>query len=295
MGAKQFYHVHLISDVPAETLQALFQRAALAFSAHEPIVHVHALIDTAPALRAAMEEIEQEPGLVLHMLGDPELNRMLEAFCHEQGLSCMAVMDPLLEMLSAYLNTHGAPKRIKRLPLDEHYFSRMRALDFALLHDDGQNIDSLGEADIILLGLSRTSKTPTSVYLANHGLRTANVPFIDAQSLPAILFSLKEPLIVGLVASTGKLSHVRRSRLEHMGADKLADYAAREAIAREIRELRQLCERHGWPVIDVSRRAVEETAALIMNLHRDHARRLEERRCAAREDEEAERKGEEEA
>ncbi len=276
-AARQFYHVHLVADAPAETLQQLFGRAALSFSRHEPIVHVHAMVDEAAALRGVLEELENEPGLVLHMLGDPALRRRLEESCAAQGLPCMAVLDPLVEMLSAYLNTHGAPARRRRLPLDDHYFSRMRALDFAMLHDDGQNLDTVHEADIVLVGLSRTSKTPTSIYLANHGLRTANVPFISIDSIPRQVLALSGPLVVGLVASTGRLRNVRRSRLEEMRAQGSAgDYATREQIAREIRDLSRLCARHGWPVIDVSRRAVEETAAIIMNLHRDHVRRQQE-------------------
>jgi len=211
------------------------------------------------------------------MLGDPGLRRQLEEACKGQGLPCIGVLDALMEMLSAYLNTRCAPAGWRRLPLDEHYFSRMRALDFAMLHDDGQNLQTLNEADVVLIGLSRTSKTPTSIYLANQGLRTANVPFIGAEALPEQVVKLKGPLIVGLVASTGRLHDVRRTRLEGMAAEGAGgDYAARGQIAREIAELKRICARHGWPVIDVSRRAVEETAAIIMNLHREHARRRQE-------------------
>ena len=265
-SASSYFHVHLISDSTGEGLRQLLDKALLFFAGHQPIVHMHTLVRAQKDLTRVLEQLEAEPGLVLHGLTDKRLRRRLEDYCAEQGLACMAVLDPLVDMLSAWLNTRESVVRSPRPALDEHYFARMRALDFAMMHDDGANADSLNEADIILLGLSRTSKTPTSIYLANQGYRTANIPFIAGQPLPDILFHLKEPLIVGLVASSQALKGLRASRLDDLGAGRVRDYAERRAIAGEIRELRKLCERHGWPVIDVTRRAVEETAAMIINL-----------------------------
>ncbi len=274
-SAKSYFHVHLVSDSTGEGLRQLLDKALLFFAGHQPIVHMHALVRSAADMQQVLEQLEEEPGLVLHGLSDKRLRARLEEHCAEQGLACMAVLDPLVEMLSAWLNTHEKVVSSPRPALDEHYFARMRALDFAMMHDDGQNTDTLQEADIILIGLSRTSKTPTSIYLANQGYRTANIPFIAGQSLPENLFRLKEPLIVGLVATSQALSGLRSSRLQDIGAQRAGDYAERRAIATEIRELRKLCERHGWPVIDVTRRAVEETAAMIIKL-------FEQRRQMAR-------------
>lgn len=275
-NAKSFFHVHLVSDSTGEGLRQLLDKALLFFPGHQPIVHMHPLVRSAPEMARVLEQLEEEPGLVLHGLSEKRLRQQLEAHCAEQGLACLGLLDPLVEMLSAWLNTRGHHARGPRPALDEHYFARMRALDFAMLHDDGQNTDSLHEADIILIGLSRTSKTPTSIYLANQGYRTANIPFIAGQPLPEELFRLKEPLIVGLVATSNALSGLRGSRLQDMGAqhggEPVREYADRRAIAHEIRELRKLCERHGWPVIDVTRRAVEETAAMIIKLHQQRQR-----------------------
>ena len=278
-SASRYFHVHLVSDSTGEGLRQLLDKALLFFPGHSPIVHMHTLVRSPQDLAAVLERLEEEPGLVVHALSAPAQRQRLEAFCQEQGLPCMAALDALVEMLSAYLNTHEKLVRSPRPALDEHYFARMRALDYAMMHDDGQNTETLDEADIILIGLSRTSKTPTSIYLANQGYRTANIPFVAGQELPGRLFRLKKPLIVGLVASTQALSGIRRNRLADIGADARAGavdaYADRQDIAREVQALKKLCARHDWPVIDVTRRAVEETAAMIVNLYRQHREKLE--------------------
>jgi regulator of PEP synthase PpsR (kinase-PPPase family) len=278
-SASRYFHVHLVSDSTGEGLRQLLDKALLFFPGHSPIVHMHTLVRSPQALAQVLERLEEEPGLVVHALSTPAQRQRLEAFCQEQGLPCMAALDALVEMLSAYLNTHEKLVRSPRPALDEHYFARMRALDYAMMHDDGQNTETLDEADIILIGLSRTSKTPTSIYLANQGYRTANIPFVAGQALPEQLFRLKTPLIVGLVASTQTLSGIRRNRLADIGAEARGSgveaYADRRDIAREVQALKTLCARHDWPVIDVTRRAVEETAAMIVNLHRRHREKLE--------------------
>ncbi len=279
-NARSFFHVHLVSDSTGEGLRQLLDKALLFFPGHQPIAHTHPLVRSAADMARVLEQLEEEPGLVLHGLSDRKLRKRLEDHCNEQGLACMGLLDPLVEMLSAWLNTNEKLARSPRPALDEHYFARMRALDFAMMHDDGANVDSLHEADIILIGLSRTSKTPTSIYLANQGYRTANIPFIAGQPLPQTVLRLKGPLIVGLVATSNALSGLRGNRLEDIGAHgmnrqgggQVRDYADRRAIAAEIRELKKLCERHGWPVIDVTRRAVEETAAMIIKLHQQRQR-----------------------
>ena len=277
-SAGNYFHVHLVSDTTGEGLRQLLDKALMFFPAHQPLLHMHTLVRAPRDLEAVLERLEEEPGLVLHAIGTPQQRARLEHFCRDQGLPCMGVLDPLVEMLSAYLNTHEKHVKSPRPALDEHYFARMRALDYAMMHDDGQNARTLHEADIILIGLSRTSKTPTSIYLANQGYRTANIPFIGAQGLPGELLRLKKPLIVGLVATTRTLSGLRRNRLDDIGAKDVRNYAERRAIAAEVTELKKLCARHGWPVIDVTRRAVEETAAMIINMLQEKRQRERERR-----------------
>jgi hypothetical protein len=154
--------------------------------------------------------------------------------------------------------------------LNAEYFKRIDAMNFTLLHDDGQLPDDMNEADVLLLGVSRTSKTPTSIYLANRGLKTANIPLVPGMTLPFRPETLKKPLVVGLVASPERIVQIRQNRLLSLKADENTAYVDRDSVAEEIALSRKLCARHHWPMIDVTRRSIEETAAAIMDLYRDH-------------------------
>ena len=265
--ASRFYHIHLVSDATGETLTRVAQAVTASFSAHQPREHTHTMIRNPARMDEVLAEIDKAPGIVLYTLADGGLKSRLEEKCRDLGLPCVSILDPVIAALTGYLNTEQSPRVGGQHALNENYFSRIKALDFTMMHDDGQHPETLHKADIVIIGISRTSKTPTSIYLANRGLRTANVPYVPGRPLPEELFKLKKPLVVGLVANASVISEIRRKRLDILNDSANGDYVDRRQIAREITELKNLCARNGWPVIDVSRRSIEETAALILNFY----------------------------
>ncbi len=271
-SANRFFHIHLVSDASGETLNRVVKAVTANYASHQPIEHQHAMVRSSEELETAIHKIEEEPGITLYTLADEEMKQRLERACADLGLPCISILDPATEALAKYLNTEKNPRVGGQHTLNETYFSRIMALDYAMVHDDGQHPETLKNADIVLLGISRTSKTPTSIYLANRGLRTANIPFVSGRPLPEELFELEKSLIVGLVANAAVISDIRRKRLDILRDDGNEDYVDRHQIAQETIELKTLCARQGWPVIDVSRRSIEETAALILNLMEERAR-----------------------
>ena len=178
-------------------------------------------------------------------------------------------LQPILKVFESYLGMASTPTVAGQHVLDADYFRRIEALNFTMLHDDGHLPENLDDADILLVGISRTSKTPTSIYLANRGYKTANVPLIPGVPLPPKIEARTNAFVVGLVASAERISQVRQNRVLEHAASHFDTYVDREAIAAEIAETRQLCARRGWPVIDVTRRSIEETAAAILRLYYD--------------------------
>jgi regulator of PEP synthase PpsR (kinase-PPPase family) len=213
-----------------------------------------------------MEEIAAAPGIVVHTIVDPDLRGSLEEVCRALDVTCLAALDPLTLALGRYLGAAVTSRVGAQHALDTDYFNRMEALNFAIGHDDGQSAGELETADVVLVGISRTSKTPTCIYLAHRGVRAANVPLVPDQPLPEKLFQLTRPMIVALTASPDRLIQVRRNRLLSQREEKNTAYTDVDAVREETVRARRLYERHGWPVIDVTRRSVEETAAAIVNL-----------------------------
>ena len=261
-----YFHVHLVSDSTGETQNAMAKAVVARFEGVIPIEHIYALVRSPKQLERVLEEIEGQPGIVLHTLVDPELRAMLEKGCRALGMPQVGALDPLVTVLSGYLGAALSSRVGAQHALDHDYFERMSALDFAIHHDDGQGLGELERADVVLVGVSRTSKTPTCVYLAHRGVRAANVPLVPTQDPPPSLSELKNPLVVGLVVSPDRLVSIRRNRLEHLGVQADTDYVDVDRVREETVRARRLFERLGWPVIDVSRRSVEETAAQVINL-----------------------------
>ena len=267
-----FFHLHMISDATGETLITV-ARAAAAQHEIRPIEHVHSMVRTAKQLERVIAALEEEPGLVLYTLVDRALAERLENACRAMGVPCASVLEPVLQLLQNYLGAPGARRSGAQHALDADYFRRIDALNFTMIHDDGQLAGSLEEADVVLVGISRTSKTPTSIYLANRGIKTANVPVVPGIALPSELGHLKHPLVVGLTASPERIAQLRENRVLSLNAAAHGtEYVDKAAIADEIAFARKLCARHGWPIIDVSRRSIEETAAAILALHQARAR-----------------------
>lgn len=265
-----YFNVHLVSDSTGETLAGVMRATCAQFDNILPIEHSYFLVRSTRQLERVLQEIEMAPGIVMFTLSNLEHRALLEERCKGFGMPCVAVLDPVLAATSRYLGQElnhrvGAARR-----LNAEYFKRIDALDFAMDHDDGQQVIELTDADVILVGVSRTSKTPTSVYLAHRGVKAANVPFVPGVDLPPELFAPQRPLVVGLVISVERLIHIRRNRLMAMKETRSGDYTDEEAVRREVMDAQKLFEREGWPTIDVSRRSIEETAAAVLNLLAEH-------------------------
>jgi regulator of PEP synthase PpsR (kinase-PPPase family) len=276
------FHLHLISDATGETLLTMAKAAAVQYPQVRAIEHVHPLIRTEKQLERALYEVEQAPGIVLYTLVKKPMIKEIERRCREINVPCLHVLQPIMKVFESYLGAPQTPIVAGQHLLDADYFRRIEALNFAMAHDDGQLPQDLSMADIIIVGVSRTSKTPTSIYLAQRGYKTANLPLVLGIDLPPALTEPHTAFVVGLVASAERIAEIRRNRVHLMGDRNLADYVDHAQIANEIQHSRRLCARHGWPVIDVTRRSVEETAAaIIKHLHDRNlrARPAEERQA----------------
>jgi regulator of PEP synthase PpsR (kinase-PPPase family) len=264
---QSFFHLHLISDATGETLIAAGRAASAQYKDARAIEHIYPLIRTAKQLANVFEDIELEPGIVLYTLVDQDLARMIDERCATMGLPCVSVLEPVLTVFQSYLGTPAGRRVGAQHVLDAEYFRRIDALNFTMEHDDGQMPYDVEEADVILIGISRTSKTPTSIYLANRGIKTANIPVVLGVPMPESLVKAERPLVVGLIATAERVSQVRQNRVlgSSSGFD-VQSYVDRAAISEELAYARQICSRHGWPMIDVTRRSIEETAAAILAL-----------------------------
>ena len=263
--AASYFHLHLISDATGETLITVARAAAAQYAKVMPVEHMHPLVRTQKQLDRVLGDIEESPGIVLYTLLEDDLVERLEGKCRELGLPCLSILGPVLHLFQAYLGAETTHKVGAQHTLNAEYFRRIDALNYTMLHDDGQQMDDLEDADVVLVGVSRTSKTPTSIYLANRGVKTANVPLVPGVPLPAQLDRLENPLIVGLFATPERIVQIRQNRLLGLKAHRDDDqYIDRAAVAEEVAASRRLCARHNWPLIDVTRRSIEETAAAVL-------------------------------
>ncbi|MBV8765226.1 MAG: kinase/pyrophosphorylase [Hyphomicrobiales bacterium] len=268
--SRNYFHLHLVSDATGETLIAASRAASALYPGVSAIEHVYPLVRTRDQLSRVIGEIEREPGIVLYTLVDPQLSGQLEEECRTFGCPSLSVLKPVSDLFGAYLGTETTPRAGAQHVLNAEYFKRIDALNYTMLHDDGQLPEDFDSADVILVGVSRTSKTPTSIYLANRGIKTANVPLVPGIAPPNGLEEAKRALIVGLVATPERIVQIRQNRLLSLRATNDTSYVDRDAVAEEIAASRRLCARHSWPVIDVTRRSIEETAATVIDLYRAH-------------------------
>ena len=264
----------MVSDSTGETLMEVMRASVAQFEGTNPLEHLYALVRSPRQMDRVLAEIEAYPGVVMYTIVNPDLRRALEARCAEIGAPAIAILDPMLATLSAYLGQQIASRAGAQRSLDAEYYSRIEALNYAMAHDDGQG-DHFAGADIILLGVSRTSKTPTSIYLAHRGYRAANIPLVNGVSLPDEIFEAKNSLIVGLTAAPERIVQIRRNRLLTLNEDRDTDYIDDFSVREEILNAKRLYARHGWPSIDVTRRSIEETAAKIINLLNEKRKSVE--------------------
>jgi [pyruvate, water dikinase]-phosphate phosphotransferase / [pyruvate, water dikinase] kinase len=268
-----FFHLHLVSDSTGETLITVARAACAQYVNASPVEHVYPAVRTNKQLDRVVAEIEAAPGVILYTLLDQSLIARLEDRCRELGLPCLSILGPVLRLFQSYLGAESTHKVGAQHILNAEYFKRIDALNYTMMHDDGQLADDLEIADVILVGVSRTSKTPTSIYLANRGVKTANIPLVPGMPPPPALEAVRRPLVVGLFASPERIVQIRQNRLLGLNAHRDDDqYIDRQAVAEEIAFSRRLCRKHEWPLIDVTRRSIEETAAAIMSLLADRRR-----------------------
>jgi regulator of PEP synthase PpsR (kinase-PPPase family) len=268
-----YFHLHLVSDATGETLITVARAAAAQYATVLPIEHIYPLVRSEKQLDRVLAEIEASPGIVLYTLLDPDLTERLEDKCRELGLPVMSILGPVLNLFQSYLGAETTHRVGAQHTLNAEYFKRIDALNYTMLHDDGQHVDDLEHADVVLIGISRTSKTPTSIYLANRGVKTANVPLVPGTPIPPQLEQLNQPLVVGLLASPERIVQIRQNRLLGLKAQRDDDlYVDRDAVTEEIAFSRRLCAKHNWPLIDVTRRSIEETAAAVLRLLADRRR-----------------------
>ncbi|MGA0596998.1 pyruvate, water dikinase regulatory protein [Enterovirga sp. CN4-39] len=271
---RSYFHLHLVSDSTGETLIAVARAATAQYEGVSAIEHVYPLVRSSKQLDRVISEIDTAPGLVLYTLVDRDLSGRLEEACRATGCPHLSVLAPVHSLLESYLGAASTARPGAQHMLNAEYFKRIDAMNFTLMHDDGQLPSDLEEADVILVGVSRTSKTPTSIYLANRGLKTANIPLVPNMPVPPALEQVQRTLVVGLVASPERIVQIRQNRLLSLKADEDTSYVDRELVAEEIAFSRRLCARNNWPIIDVTRRSIEETAAAILDLYRDHSLRF---------------------
>ncbi|HEY0283566.1 MAG TPA: pyruvate, water dikinase regulatory protein [Rhizomicrobium sp.] len=260
------FHLHLVSDATGETLHAVTKAALAQFEGLTVQEHSYTLVRSTRQLLRAIEYIRDHPGLVLFTMVHQELRLELVNQCTLMNVPYFDLMDGPVSLMRRFFGADQTYRPGGQHEIDQHYLQRIEALNYTIQHDDGQVLDDLAQAEVILAGASRTSKTPTCVYLAMRGIRAANVPLVLGLPAPAQLLACTGPLIVGLWASPERLVQIRRNRLATIGEQKLTDYVDLEKVRSEVMKTRRLYEEYSWPTIDVTRRSVEETAATVLNL-----------------------------
>ena len=260
-------HLHLLSDSTGETLEMVAKAALAQFDDAEVIRHFWPMVRSLHHLDRIVEDLAANPGLVLYTLVNDETRRRLEERCRALGLPYVAPLDTVTVALEDRLGEQAKARPGRQHMMDETYFARVDAIHFTIAHDDGIAPENWEEADIVLAGVSRSSKTPTSIYLANRGYKVANIPLVMESPPPPSLFKLRNPMVVGLTTAPRRLIEIRRNRLLSLNEKTETSYVDEERVEQEVAFARRIFSDNGWPVIDVTRRSIEETAAAIMKLH----------------------------
>ena len=267
---KRRFHLHLVSDATGETINSVARACLVQFEGIDPVEHTWTLIRTSGQMDKVLAAITANSGIVLFTMVNEDLRSQLREGCRKLQVPCIPVLDPVIGALAGFLGLQASGRPGGQHELDAEYFARIDAMTFALAHDDGQSARNYDEADVILVGVSRTSKTPTCIYLANRGIKAANVPIVPGCPVPPELMNARHPLVVGLTKDPGQLIQIRRNRLRLLAQDDQTDYVDPESVREEVAQARRLCAEHSWPVLDVTRRSIEETAAAIIQLLGEH-------------------------
>ncbi len=259
-------HLHLLSDSTGETLEVIAKACLAQFEGVDVRRHLWPMVRSEGHLDRVLDDVERRPGLVLYTLVNSTIRRELEKQTRRRGIHAVSVLDPVVHALSAVLGQEAKGRPGRQHALDAAYFARVDAIQFTIAHDDGIGSENWEEADIVLAGVSRTSKTPTSIYLANRGYKVANIPLVPEAPPPPSLFALEHPLVVGLTTNPDRLVQIRRNRLLALNQAPETDYVDIEAVNAELAFARRIFADNDWPVIDVTRRSIEETAFAIVKL-----------------------------
>jgi len=265
----QRLHLHLLSDSTGETLEMIAKAALAQFDDADVVRHFWPMVRSQQHLDRIMGEIANNPGLVLYTLVNPETRVRLAQRCATLGLPSVAALDTVTSALEQQLGQEAKGRPGRQHMMDEAYFKRVDAIQFTIAHDDGVAWEHWEEADILLAGVSRSSKTPTSIYLANRGYKVANIPIVVESPPPPALFGLKHPLVIGLTTAPERLVQVRRNRLLSLNQAPETAYVDQDQVTREVQYARRMFADNGWPVIDVTRRSIEETAAAVINIYNE--------------------------
>ncbi len=276
-NSESFFHLHLVSDATGETLISAARAVSSQYTNSNAIEHVYPLVRRQSQLEKVLESIDREPGIVLYTIVDKMIASVLVEKCASMGIPSVSLLKPVSNIFQSYLGSPTQQKVGAQHALDLVYFNRIEALDFTMAHDDGVIPSDIEDTDVILVGISRTSKTPTSIYLANRGIKTANFPLVPNIPVPDTILNARYPLVVALIATANQIFHVRQNR--ELGAKStIGDegYTNRASIAEELSHTRMLCKQNNWPIIDVTRRSIEEASAAILELRTKHLEKLEQ-------------------
>ena len=263
------FQIYLISDSTGETLDRIFLALKAQFNNIEYKVHPYSFTRTENQITKILEIAKKnENSIILYTIVDNNLAKFLANQSDDKGLPCFGVLGNLILSFSKLLNQKASHEPSGQHVLNEEYYQRIEAIQFTMNHDDGNLASEIGKSDIILLGVSRTSKTPTSIYLANKGYKTSNIPLINENSLPKVLKdNPKISCVIGLKTEAERLVDVRKNRMNSLKETDNKKYTNIENIQKEIDDAKKTFKKYGWPTIDVTRKSVEETAASIIKIH----------------------------
>ncbi len=268
-GPMAHFNLHLLSDSTGETLEMVAKAALAQFDVGDVTRHLWPMVRSPQNLDRIITDIENNPGLVLYTIVNNDTRKRLEELCASLNIPAIAILDKVADALEDLLGQEAKGRPGRQHRLDEEYFARVDAINYTFAHDDGASWEGWEQADIVLAGVSRTSKTPTSIYLANRGYKVANIPIVVESPPPKALFGLRRPLVVGLTTAPDRLIQVRRNRLLSLNQSPDTDYVDAERVANEVKFARRMFADNDWPVVDVTRRSIEETAAAVLNFHNE--------------------------
>ena len=266
------FNVHLVSDATGETVLSVARACLAQYSGVKIKEHVWSLVRSNTQTDAAIAGIEKNPGIVLYTLVNKKTRNRLEKACTRLEIPCIAVLNPVIAAMGSYFSLESREEPGRQHIMEEDYFGRIDAMNFVMAHDDGQSVREIEKADVILVGVSRMSKTPTCLYLANRGIKAANVPIIPGHALPDEVINAQNPVIIGITKKPATLVQIRRSRLSVDNRDPDTDYADIDSVRKEVMLAKKVFKQNGWPVIDATRRSIEEIATMVFQLLSRHGK-----------------------